>query len=119
RVRRPAGSVVRCRSGSPRAGGAAMSGSPEMSFRGASAQDLRRPCVLFDSHHPKHYLTVRALARRCRHQGWDVVWTARRKDVLLDLMREDGLDPIVLTNAQPGLVRKLTELLAYDWKLLA
>jgi len=90
-----------------------------MSFRGACVQGRGRPCVLFDSHHPKHYLTVRALGRRCRRQGWNVVWTARRKDVLVDLMREDGLDPIVLTNAQPRLVRKLGEPLAYDWKLLA
>jgi hypothetical protein len=87
--------------------------------RGARNPASRRPCVLFDSHHPKHYLTVRALGRRCRDKGLDVIWTARDKDVLLTLMREDGFDPIVLTRAQPGLVRKLGELAVYDWKLLA
>src|SRR5690606_30042472 len=119
RVRRRAGSVVRCRGGSPRVGGAPMSGTPEMSFRGACVQDRGRPCVLIDSHHPKHYLTVRSLGQRCRDHGLDVIWTARDKDVLLTLMRDDGLTPFALTRAQPGLVRKLGELLLYDWRLLA
>ena len=75
------------------------------------------PCVIFDSHHPKHYLTVRALAGRCRASGVEVVWTGRRKDVLIDLIRQDGHEPVVLTAAQNGVVRKLGELALYDWKL--
>lgn len=75
------------------------------------------PCVIFDSHHPKHYLTLRALARRSQAAGIEVVWTARRKDVLIDLIRQDGHEPIVLTAAQSGVARKLGELAAYDWKL--
>lgn len=78
---------------------------------------MSAPCVIFDSHHPKHYLTLRELGRRCRDHGIDVVWTARRKDVLVDLMRQDGLDPEVLTTARNGLLGKIGELVVYDWKL--
>jgi hypothetical protein len=78
---------------------------------------MSNPCVIFDSHHPKHYLTIRRLGDRCRRNGIDVIWTARKKDVLVQLMREDGLTPIVLTAAQDGLLRKLGELAIYDWKL--
>ncbi|MDJ0949737.1 MAG: DUF354 domain-containing protein [Alphaproteobacteria bacterium] len=79
--------------------------------------DQARPRVIFDSHHPKHYLTVRRLARRCEAHGIDVVWTAREKDVLVDLMRADGNDPHVLTTGRRGLVGKLGELVQYDYKL--
>ena len=41
----------------------------------AAAAPGTAPCVIFDSHHPKHYLTVRALAARCRAFGVEVVWT--------------------------------------------
>ncbi len=77
----------------------------------------RPPCVIFDCHHPKHYLSVRALARRCLAAGIEVIWTARRKDVLVDLIRQDGFEPHVLTSAQSGLAGKLCELAVYDWKL--
>lgn len=83
----------------------------------ASSAEGVRPRVIFDSHHPKHYLTVRALGRRCLSQGIEVVWTAREKDVLVDLMRQDGIDPIVLTAGGGGLASKLLELAVYDWKL--
>lgn len=73
--------------------------------------------VVFDSHHPKHYLTVRALAQRCAENGIEPIWTARDKDVLVDLMRQDGLDPFVLTTARNGLLGKLGELVVYDCKL--
>lgn len=79
---------------------------------------MAAPRVIFDSHHPKHYLLLRQLGRRCEARGISVVWTARDKDVLVDLMREDGIDPVVLTTARGRLVRKLGELAEYDWKLL-
>ncbi len=75
------------------------------------------PCVIFDSHHPNDYLAIRSLARRCLTAGIEVIWTARRKDVQVDLIRQDGYKPHILTNAQSGLVHKLGELVAYDWKL--
>ena len=78
---------------------------------------MSTPCAIFDSHHPKHYLMLRQLGRRCRNNGINVVWTGRKKDVLIDLMREDGLDPVVLTVEKKGLIGKLGELLVYDWKL--
>ena len=38
----------------------------------------RPPCVIFDSHHPKHYLTMRALARRCLGAGVELPAFAAR-----------------------------------------
>lgn len=73
--------------------------------------------VIIDSHHPKHYLSLRRLGRRCLANGIDVIWTAREKDVLVDLIREDGFEPVVLTRARRSLAGKLAELAAYDWRL--
>jgi hypothetical protein len=75
--------------------------------------------VIFDSHHPKDYLAIRQLGQRCREHGIDVLWTIHDKDVMVPLMREHGIEPIVLTRAQKGLARKLAELVVYDWKLAA
>lgn len=79
---------------------------------------MASPRVIFDSHHPKHYLLLRQLGRKCEEGGVSVVWAARDKDVLVDLMREDGIEPVVLTIGRRGLVRKFGELAEYDWKLL-
>lgn len=46
-----------------------------------------------------------------------VIWTARDKDVVIDLMRSDGIEPHILTTAQSGLIRLMGELLVYDIKL--
>lgn len=79
---------------------------------------MTRRAVIIDSHHPKHYLTMRRLGRRCLAQGIEVVWTAREKDVLVDLIRGDGFEPVVLTRGRRTLPGKLRELAAYDWRLL-
>lgn len=84
-----------------------------------SSDDGRRPLVILDSHHPKDYLAIRQLGQRCRDHGIDVLWTIHDKDVMVPLMRENGIEPIVLTRARKGLVRKLGELVVYDWKLAA
>lgn len=86
-----------------------------MSGRQATTSNM--PKIIIDSHHPKHYLTLRQLGKRCRDAGIEVIWTGREKDVLIDLMREDGLDPHVLTKAGRGLLGKLWELALYDWRL--
>lgn len=75
------------------------------------------PCVIFDAHHPKHYLAIRRLGARCEARGIRAIWTMHDKDVLVDLVREDGYEPQVLTKGQTGLVRKLGELALYDWRL--
>lgn len=79
----------------------------------------RRPkfCVIFDSHHPKDYLAIRQLGQRCEDHGIKVIWTVHDKDVMVDLMKQHGLDPVVLTKGQRGMLRKLAELLVYDWRL--
>lgn len=79
--------------------------------------DSTRPCVMFDSHHPKDYLALRRLSERCEAEGIRAIWTVHDKDVLVDLLREHGFDPRVLAKAQVGLLRKLVELAVYDWRL--
>ncbi len=79
--------------------------------------DLGNPCVILDSHHPKDYLAIRHLGRRLEAAGIAVHWTIHDKDVMAELIRQHGFDPIVLTTAQKGLLRKLGELAIYDWKL--
>lgn len=75
------------------------------------------PAIVIDSHHPKHYLTLRRLARRCEANGLDVILTVRDKDVTAALARENGFDPILLTRARHGPLGLLGELFAYDWRL--
>jgi hypothetical protein len=77
----------------------------------------RSPTVIFDCHHPKHYLTLRALARRAEHHGVRVVWTLRDKDVTAELARADGFDPFVLTTPSRSLLGLASELVRYDRRL--
>lgn len=79
---------------------------------------MTKPCVIFDCHHPKHYLALRQLGSKCSENGVNVIWTAREKDVLVDLMRRDGNFPFVMTRAKQGLLRLFGELVTYDFKLL-
>lgn len=74
--------------------------------------------MIFDSHHPKDYLAIRMLAKKCEENGIRIIWTIHDKDVMVQLMREHGLDPIVLAKSREGLIRKLGELVIYDWRLL-
>lgn len=89
----------------------------EAPSRPSAAIPGRRPVTIFDCHHPKHYLTLRQLARRCQANGIDVLWTIRDKDVTVQLAVQDGFTPNILTRAQKGWVGRLIELFAYDWKL--
>ncbi len=76
------------------------------------------PGVIFDCHHPKHFLTLRQLARRCQENGIHVIWTLRNKDVLVDLVKKTEERLYVLTDSQKGLLRLLGELIVYDIKLV-
>ncbi len=82
-----------------------------------TGQNAKRPCVIFDSHHPKDFLALRRLGERCNKHGIRTIWTVQDKDVLVDLVRQFGVDPVVLARAQNGLIRKLGELAVYDCKL--
>ncbi|MGF1608460.1 MAG: DUF354 domain-containing protein [Kiloniellales bacterium] len=77
----------------------------------------KQPCVIFDCHHPKHFLAIRRLGELCRNRGIKPIWTIQDKDVLATLIREHGYEPHILATAQKGLLRKLGELAVYDWRL--
>ncbi len=79
--------------------------------------DHTRPCVIFDSHHPKDYLAIRRLGELCHESGIEPIWTIQDKDVLAQLVREHGYEPHILASAQKSLPRKLVELGVYDWRL--
>lgn len=76
-----------------------------------------RPCVIFDCHHPKHFLAIRRVGDLCRERGIQPIWTIQEKDVLATLVREHGYEPHILAAAQKTLLRKLGELVVYDWRL--
>lgn len=78
-----------------------------------------RPCVIFDCHHPKHFLSIRRVGELCRSHGIEPIWTIQDKDVLAALIRENGYEPQILAMAQKTLARKLVELAVYDWRLAA
>jgi predicted glycosyltransferase len=73
--------------------------------------------VLFDCHHPKHFLVLRAVGERLMAEGVDVVWTCRAKDVLVDLIRQHH-SARVLTTPGRGVLGLAQELVTYDLKLL-
>ncbi len=79
---------------------------------------MTKTSVIFDCHHPKHYLALRQLGSWCSESGIKVIWTAREKDVLVDLMRSDGNIPFVMTRSKRGLLGLFGELVTYDFKLL-
>lgn len=74
---------------------------------------------LIDLQHPAHLHFFRHLAARLVNEGHEVLFTGRRKDVLLDLAREYGMDVRVLSTAQRGLLRMALEVLQHQYRLLA
>ena len=78
---------------------------------------MTRQQVIFDCHHPKHFLILRAVARRLMGEGVEVAWTCRRKDVLVELIGADFDNLHVLTHASRGLFGLARELVAYDRRL--
>lgn len=47
--------------------------------------DNERPCVIFDCHHPKHFLAIRRVGELCRSHGIEPIWTIQDKNVLATL----------------------------------
>ena len=73
--------------------------------------------VLFDCHHPKHFLILRAVGERLIAENTEVVWTCRAKDIVVDLINE-RYRARVLTTPGRGVFGLARELVTYDWKLL-
>lgn len=80
---------------------------------------VTRKRVIFDCHHPKHYLVLRAVASRLVTEGVEVHWTCRDKDVLAELIRAKFGRVNILTATGTGLVGLAKELVSYDWRLWA
>lgn len=62
--------------------------------------------ILFELAHPKHYLQFRYPIRQLRSRH-DVTIAARKKDVLFDLLAEDGEAFVPLSANRPGVARKV------------
>jgi len=59
---------------------------------------------LVDLQHPAHLHFFRNAADRLSHEGHEILFTGRRKDILLELAREYGIDIRVLSNSRKGLM---------------
>jgi uncharacterized protein len=73
---------------------------------------------LIDLQHPAHLHVFRNLAARLVREGHQVLFTGRKKDILLDLAREYGLDVRVLSTAKSGLLNMALEVVQHQARLL-
>lgn len=73
--------------------------------------------ILVDANHPAHVHLFRNAAREWISRGHRVLWTARDKDLVLDLLRQYGFDFRVLSAYRSGLSRMALDLMVRDWKL--
>ncbi len=74
---------------------------------------------LIDLQHPAHLHFFRHLAARLVEEGHQVMFTGRKKDVLLDLAQEYSLKIDVLSTAKTGLVQMAFEVVEHQARLLA
>ena len=47
---------------------------------------------IFELNHPKHYYQFKYVMQSLRKQGHEIKVLARDKDVLLDVLKEEGVD---------------------------
>ena len=73
---------------------------------------------LIDLQHPAHLHFFRNVTEKLKHEGHEILFTGRKKDILLELGSEYGLDIKVLSNAQNGLVGMGMELFQHQAKIL-
>jgi predicted glycosyltransferase len=73
--------------------------------------------ILIDANHPAHVHLFRNAAREWESRGHRVFWTARNKDIVVDLLRYYGFEFQVLSTYRRGLARMALDLVVRDWKL--
>ncbi len=74
--------------------------------------------VLVDVNHPAHVHLFKNLSWELEKRGHCVLWTARTRDVVQNLLDYYGFKYKMLTKAQKGIVRLGKELLERDFKML-
>ena len=74
--------------------------------------------ILFDITHPVHVHWFRYLISTLKHEGHQVLLTARDKDVTLPLLADLGIEHICISRRRGGLIRAAKELLVRDVRLL-
>ncbi|NUN95750.1 MAG: DUF354 domain-containing protein [Candidatus Omnitrophica bacterium] len=67
--------------------------------------------ILVDFAHPAHFHFFSSAIRRWRDEGHELTLTARRKDVLLELLRDAGEEAVALSGIRRGRVGQMAELL--------
>ena len=74
--------------------------------------------ILIDICHPAHVHFFKYAIYHWRDQGYEVLLTARDKDVTLRLLDHYGLDYHVLTSAGHGKYGLVSEFIKHVWKLI-
>lgn len=73
--------------------------------------------ILIDVNNSPHVHLFRYAAREWESRGHSVFWTARDKDIVVDLLHCYGFKFQVLSTYRRGLSRMALELIVRDWKL--
>ena len=74
--------------------------------------------ILIDVNHPAHVHLFRLPAKEWEKRGHDVLWTARDKDVVVELLQGYGIPFRLISAYSPGFVGLALEMISRDWKLL-
>jgi predicted glycosyltransferase len=74
--------------------------------------------ILIDINHPAHVHVFKNLAKICIKNSDEVLFTTMKKDIAVDLLKSTNFNYKILGQNRPGLVKKIIELIRYDYRLL-
>ena len=75
--------------------------------------------ILIDIGHPAHVHIFKNAAKEFESRGYRVLWTARNREVVVDLLKQYGFDFKILTRPKHGFLKALGELIEHDLKMLS
>jgi predicted glycosyltransferase len=73
--------------------------------------------ILIDVNHPAHVHLFRNAAEEWQSKGYPILWVARDKDIVVDLLKLYGIQHLTISTHQRGAAALAWELFARDWKL--
>ena len=74
--------------------------------------------ILIDVNHPAHVHLFRNAAQEWERRGHSILWVARDKDIVIDLLHLYDIDFKLLSMHRRGILGLGQEMLIRDWKLL-
>src|SRR3989344_9585373 len=74
--------------------------------------------IMIDILHPAHVHFFRNFIKEMEKRGHEILVTARKKDVALDLLKLYGIKHVVLSELKPGKINMILELIKRDIKFI-